>query len=175
MLSADINEISESELFRLAENLGETLKKANLSVTTAESCTGGGISYCITSVPGSSSWFSRGAVTYSNEAKSEMVGVRAETVKKYGAVSRETVAEMAEGALILAHADFAIAVSGIAGPDGGSEDKPVGTVWFAIAGRDTPTQAKVRVFQGNRDAVRKQTIKEALVWLAVAALHQICP
>ena len=147
MLSADIGEVSESELNRLAEILGEALKKANLSVTTAESCTGGGIAYYITSVAGSSHWFGRGAVTYSNEAKSEMIGVRTETVKKYGAVSRETAAEMAEGALNSSKADLAIAVSGIAGPDGGTDLKPVGTVWLAMAGINFKTQAKLKVFR----------------------------
>src|SRR3990167_5136864 len=111
----------------LAKELGTTLKPRGLLLATAESCTGGGLSYWITSVPGSSDWYERGFVTYSNAAKIEMLGVRSATLEKFGAVSEEIAREMALGALAHSKANVSIAVTGIAGPDGGTPDKPVGT------------------------------------------------
>ncbi len=127
--------MTDSELMRLSEQVGLALKARGATVTTAESCTGGWLAKAITDIAGSSAWFERGFVTYSNEAKAQMIGVREETLAQHGAVSESVVVEMAIGALKAARADFAVAISGIAGPDGGSEEKPVGTVWFAFRQR----------------------------------------
>jgi len=145
-----------------ARELGEKLKKLSLTLATAESCTGGGIAYWITSVPGSSLWFDRGFVTYTNLAKQELIGVNLNTLDKYGAVSQETAIEMANGALLNSKADVAIATTGIAGPDGGSKDKPVGTVWIAFAQKNKKTCAVKKVFSGNRDNIRMLAIDYAL-------------
>ena len=115
------------------EEIGELLKAKNLSLSTAESCTGGGIAALITSVPGSSEYFNGGIVAYSNEIKKDLLHVSAETLAKYGAVSRETVIEMVKGAMKTLKTDCAVATSGIAGPGGGTPEKPVGTVWIAAA------------------------------------------
>lgn len=139
-----------------------------LKATCAESCTGGLLAAAFTRLPGSSAWFDMSWVTYSNEAKEKLLGVRAETLRDYGAVSEETVREMALGALIAAKADFAVSISGIAGPDGGSEDKPVGTVWFGVAGK-RKIGAYKRQFAGSRDEVRAQAVQYALYLLAEAA------
>jgi len=146
----------------LALALGKELTQREWKLTTAESCTGGGLSYCITSVPGSSGWFERGFVTYSNTAKEEMLGVKATTLAAYGSVSVQTVCDMAEGALRKSQAQVSIAITGIAGPDGGSLEKPVGTVWFAIASIHQATQSFVEVFTGDRQSIRKQAIFTAL-------------
>lgn len=149
------------ESYLLAEQLGQRLRVRGAKVTTAESCTGGGIAYALTAVPGSSLWFDCGFVTYSNEAKSRLLGVPEAILRAYGAVSGEVVGAMASGAARAASADFAVAVSGIAGPDGGSTTKPVGTVWFAwyhAAGLST----ECRHFAGDRTAVREQAITVAL-------------
>ena len=115
----------------LASQLGEQLAAKKMKVTAAESCTGGGVAQAITMIPGSSSWFELSFVTYSNRAKQQQLGVNPETLLKYGAVSEEVATAMVSGALRLANADVGVAVSGIAGPDGGSLQKPVGSVWFA--------------------------------------------
>ncbi|GHL16694.1 hypothetical protein ECZU23_51370 [Escherichia coli] len=125
--------MTDSELMQLSEQVGQALKARGATVTTAESCTGGWVAKVITDIAGSSAWFERGFVTYSNEAKAQMIGVREETLAQRGAVSEPVVVEMAIGALKAARADYAVSISGIAGPDGGSEEKPVGTVWFAFA------------------------------------------
>ena len=125
--------MTDSELMQLSEQVGQALKARGATVTTAESCTGGWVAKVITDIAGSSAWFERGFVTYSNEAKAQMIGVREETLAQHGAVSEPVVVEMAIGALKAARADYAVSISGIAGPDGGSEEKPVGTVWFAFA------------------------------------------
>ncbi len=122
--------MTDSELMQLSEKIGRALKARGATVTTAESCTGGWIAKAITDIAGSSAWFERGFVTYSNEAKSQMIGVSEATLRDNGAVSEPVVVEMAIGALRAARADYAISVSGVAGPDGGSVEKPVGTVWF---------------------------------------------
>lgn len=140
----------------------EVLKTLKLTLATAESCTGGGLSYWLTSVPGSSDWFERGFVTYSNKAKIEMLGVRAETLDQYGAVSEETALEMAEGILRYSHADLGIAITGIAGPAGGSQEKPVGTVWLAFSGKHFNTGSQCHVFTGDRQAIRLASIAKAL-------------
>ena len=149
----------------LAQQVGDALKKHKLMLATAESCTGGGLSYWITSISGSSDWFDRGFVTYSNPAKLQMLGVTAPTLTRSGAVSSEVAKEMAEGALDHSDADVSIAVTGIAGPLGGTADKPVGTVWIAWAKRNTPTLAKQFVFQGDRHEVREQTVNKSLAGL----------
>lgn len=143
--------------YQLAADLGALLLRKNFSITTAESCTGGGIAYVLTAVPGSSAYLDRSFVTYSNKSKQQLLGVKAETLLQYGAVSKETVLEMAVGAAKAAAADVAVAVSGIAGPDGGSATKPVGTVHFCfeIQGHQVLSQ---RLFDGDRATVRQQAI-----------------
>lgn len=149
-------------LYSLAKQLGDVLADAQLTITTAESCTGGGIAYCLTDVAGSSQWFHQAFVTYSNDAKQRLVKVPDMALEQYGAVSEPVVTAMAEGARERANADVAIAVSGVAGPSGGSEEKPVGTVWFAWAWREDETETEVCHFDGHRRQVREQTIAHAL-------------
>ncbi|TKI08889.1 nicotinamide-nucleotide amidase [Martelella alba] len=157
--------MNDEELLKLSARIGQALKREGRYITCAESCTGGWIAKTITDLPGSSGWFDRGFVTYSNRAKSAMLGVKASTLEQYGAVSAPVVLEMAEGALAIASADYAVAVSGIAGPDGGSIDKPVGTVWFGFAGGRREPFAQLKHFQGGRDAVRRQSVHFALTTL----------
>lgn len=152
----------ESELFGLAEQLGRLLKANGKTIATAESCTGGWIAQTITEVPGSSAWFDRGVVTYSNAAKVQMLGVSPQTLETYGAVSAETATEMATGALAHSDADVAVAVTGIAGPDGGTAEKPVGTVFIAWAYKDGAAKVIKKQFAGNRKQIRAQTVKSAL-------------
>ena len=146
----------------LAVALGDALRKHRLHVATAESCTGGLIAGAITSVAGSSEWFERGFVTYSNRAKEELLGVLAETLRENGAVSGEVAAEMVAGALARSPADIAVAVTGIAGPGGGTSEKPVGLVWFAWMHRGGAAQCRRFVFDGGREAVRRQSVAVAL-------------
>lgn len=146
----------------LATELGKLLLGHRQSLATAESCTGGWLAKLVTDVPGSSGWFERGFVTYSNAAKVELLGVREQTLREQGAVSAATVQEMAEGALAHSHADVAVAISGVAGPDGGTADKPVGLVWIAWARRGQATQAEQYRFAGDREAVRLQAAEIAL-------------
>jgi nicotinamide-nucleotide amidase len=159
--------IMESELFELAEQLGRLLKANSKIITTAESCTGGWIAQAITDVSGSSAWFDRGFVTYSNAAKVQMLGVSPQTLEKYGAVSTETATEMAAGALARSDADVAVAVTGIAGPEGGTLEKPVGTVFIAWARKNGETQVVRKQLSGNRRQIRAQTVKSAIegMWL----------
>ena len=138
------------------------LRDRGWRLATAESCTGGWVAKCVTDVAGSSTWFDRGFVTYSNAAKREMLGVREGTLERHGAVSEQTVSEMAAGALGRSVADVALSVSGIAGPDGGTSDKPVGTVWFAWKAREAAVVTERRYFDGDRDAVRRQAVMVAL-------------
>ena len=153
-----------SDLAPLARKFLETCKARRILVATAESCTGGGIIALMTDMPGSSSMVDRGFVTYSNDAKIEMLGVSPETLERHGAVSRETALEMATGALARSNADIALAVTGIAGPDGGSEEKPVGLVWFGIAMTGREPQAERKLFENHgRDFVRRETVRHALV------------
>jgi nicotinamide-nucleotide amidase len=142
--------------------LGEQLRARGAMLTTAESCTGGLIAAVCTSVAGSSDWFERGFVTYSNAAKTEMLGVDAALIATHGAVSAEVACAMAEGALLHSGASIAIAVTGIAGPSGGTPAKPVGTVWFALAQRGVAAQAELLQLGGDRTAVREQTLVFAL-------------
>jgi len=150
------------ESFQLATALGQALQRRGLGVATAESCTGGLIAGAITDVAGSSGWFDRGFVTYSNDAKTEMLGVRPQTLAAHGAVSEATAAEMAAGALAHSRADLAVAVTGIAGPDGGTAAKPVGTVCFAWARRGRALATATHRLPGDRAAVRAATVRVAL-------------
>ena len=154
--------MTEDDVTRLARALGLHAKRGKVVIATAESCTGGGIATAITRISGSAKWFDRGFVTYSNGAKHEMLGVSERTLRNYGAVSEEVAREMAQGALARSPADVAVAVTGIAGPTGGSRSKPVGTVWFAWASRDGMVQTRHFRFPGNRVAVRLSTVYVAL-------------
>ena len=145
----------------LARRLGERLKAANAVLATAESCTGGWAAQVVTSVAGSSSWFDRGFVTYSDASKQQMLGVRAETLRSHGAVSEETAREMARGALERSHATVAVSITGIAGPGGGSAEKPVGTVCFAWVFPEG-TKSETRRFPGDREGIRRQSVILAL-------------
>lgn len=149
-------------LLDLAATTGQLLLARNESLTLAESCTGGGLACAVTEIAGSSAWFERGFITYSNAAKSELLGVPEITIERHGAVSEATARAMAEGALAHSPAHWAVAITGIAGPAGGSADKPVGTVCFAWAGRDLGCQAQTRCFSGDRSAVRAQSVAYAL-------------
>jgi len=146
----------------LAVQVGAKLKSLGLMLATAESCTGGGVAQAITEVAGSSVWFERGFITYSNVAKQQMLSVREETLEQHGAVSERVVREMVAGALWHSSAQVALAVSGIAGPGGGTVDKPVGTVWFAWALRDGETDASKHHIDGNRSDVRNKAVLIAL-------------
>ncbi len=148
-------------LYVRAETLGRLLEQHNLMAVTAESCTGGGIASAITDIAGSSAWFQQGYVTYSNDAKSQLLAVDVQLLQSCGAVSSEVVEAMATGALLASNADLALAVSGIAGPGGGSADKPVGTVWFACGFMGDIYTKKVH-FSGDRRAVRAAAVREAL-------------
>lgn len=153
----------DTELYALAVDLGKFLQKSGKKIAVAESCTGGWIAQVITQVPGSSAWFDRGFVTYSNLAKIEMLGVKRETLDNYGAVSFETVREMVQGTLNNSHADLAIAVTGISGPDGGTSDKKVGTVFLAWASKGGNSKVVKKHFFGDRKSVRLQTVINALI------------
>jgi nicotinamide-nucleotide amidase len=146
----------------LAQRAGAALRARRLKLATAESCTGGGIAWWLTSVPGSSAWFDRGFVTYSNAAKEAQLGVRAETLARHGAVSEAVVREMVRGALAHSEADIAVAVTGIAGPGGGSPGKPVGTVWLAWQARGGEPESRCLRLSGDRAAVRDGAIVAAL-------------
>lgn len=148
----------------LEQEIGELLKAKKLSLSTAESCTGGGIAAFITSVPGSSDYFNGGIVAYSNEVKMSLLHVSADTLESYGAVSRETVTEMAKGAMKTLKTDCAVATSGIAGPGGGTPEKPVGTVWIAAAYKDEIVTMKQEGDDGRAGNVQK-AIRNALLLL----------
>ena len=158
------------ELNELAQQLARALLQQHQTVAVAESCTGGWVAKVLTDLPGSSQWFERGFVSYSNAAKQELLGVSAATLDAAGAVSEATVREMASGVLAHSPADLALAISGIAGPSGGSEEKPIGTVFFAwciadrVAGvmRNSKTMSCRELFSGDREAVRRQAVERAL-------------
>lgn len=153
---------TDHDLHALAENLGARLRDTHHRLVTAESCTGGWIAKAVTDIAGSSDWFDCGMAAYSYEAKQALLGVRPETLEVHGAVSRETVIEMVSGALVNSGASIAVAVTGIAGPGGGSEGKPVGTVWIGWKRRGGYARAEVFHFDGDREAVRRQTVAAAL-------------
>jgi nicotinamide-nucleotide amidase len=155
----------DPELYELSARVGQKLRAAERRVATAESCTAGWVAKALTDVPGSSQWFECGYVTYSDAAKQRDLGVASATLEGFGAVSEQTVREMAEGTLRVSGAHVALAVSGIAGPDGGTAAKPVGTVWFCAAARQGQAVdiiAEQKFFDGDRTAVRSQAVHHAL-------------
>ncbi|MFK8016732.1 MAG: CinA family protein [Gammaproteobacteria bacterium] len=156
--------MTASTLSQLAARVSETLRQRGESVSTAESCTGGWIAKTLTDLAGSSALFTDGFVTYSNAAKTRQLGVDAALIEQHGAVSEPVVVAMANGARQRSQADYAIAVSGVAGPGGGSADKPVGTVWIAWAQADDVRTARY-LFAGDRDAIRRLTVEMALATL----------
>ena len=151
-----------SNLIALSQQVGQQLLAAQQIMTSAESCTGGGVAYTITETAGSSVYFDRAFVTYSNQAKQEMLGVRSQTLLEYGAVSEPVVLEMVQGALLHSQATIGVAISGIAGPSGATEAKPVGTVCFAWASNQGWRRVETIYFQGDRVSVREQAIIHAL-------------
>ncbi|MDH4133718.1 MAG: CinA family protein [Gammaproteobacteria bacterium] len=152
----------DAELYKLAEQLGHDLKQGARSLVTAESCTGGGLGAVLTDVPGSSLWYDRGFIVYSNMAKREMLGVKTEILARYGAVSEQTARAMVEGALEASHADLAVAITGIAGPGGGTPEKPVGTVCLAWMVRKGVPATHTERFSGDREAIRRASIEAAI-------------
>ena len=145
----------------LAKRIGERLKAANAMLATAESCTGGWAAQVVTSVAGSSAWFERGFVTYSDAAKQDLLGVSGETLRQHGAVSEQTAREMARGALQRSRASVALSITGVAGPGGGTREKPVGMVCFAWSRRGE-VRSETRHFSGDRESVRRQSVVLAL-------------
>ena len=160
-----------SELTELSNKLSRLLLERKKHLAVAESCTGGWLAKCLTDIAGSSDWFERGFVTYSNAAKQDMLGVAAPTLAADGAVSEAVVREMVRGVLVHAPVDIAVAISGIAGPGGGSPDKPVGTVCFAWAERGGGAEAATCHFDGERESVRYQAVQYALVRLIAMLEH----
>jgi nicotinamide-nucleotide amidase len=161
--------MNDAALARLAARVGRQLRREHLRVVTAESCTAGWIAKALTDTPGSSEWLDSGYVTYSNQAKRRALGVAARTLERFGAVSRQTVREMARGSLRASGVEVSIAVSGIAGPDGGTPAKPVGTVWFCVArrhGRSLGLTTLRERFTGDREAVRRKSVARALELLS---------
>jgi nicotinamide-nucleotide amidase len=168
--------VSDAELRQLADRLATRLLSHHTRLATAESCTGGWLAKTLTDLPGSSRWFDCGFVTYSNAAKVRDLRVSERTLERHGAVSEATAREMAIGALRVSGADVAVAITGIAGPDGGTSDKPAGTVWFAIAIRGGAAalddlHARVQHFTGDRDSIRRASVKFALEWLVAIQLY----
>lgn len=162
LLQRKVNKL-DIAMHQLLVKVSDALLSRKLKLTTAESCTGGGIAQELTSLVGSSNWFDSGFITYSNDSKVRILNVNADTISTYGAVSRQVVAEMAQGAIYRSGlAAISVATSGIAGPGGGSDDKPVGTVWFAWAEKGKPTRSEKKCFSGDRESVRKQAVKYAL-------------
>jgi nicotinamide-nucleotide amidase len=155
----------DAALASLSEAVGTALRDRGLTLATAESCTGGWVAQVVTHTAGSSGWFDRGFVTYANEAKVDMLGVRPETLARYGAVSPETAAEMATGALDRSKALISLSITGIAGPTGGSPDKPVGTVCFGWCLRGDKPEVDRRLFAGTREEIRRQAVMYALAGL----------
>ncbi len=154
--------MADPVLYELAERVGRALHDRQLMIVTAESCTGGWVAEALTMVPGSSAWFERGFVTYTYISKREVLGVRVETLEQHGAVSEQVVREMVEGALAGSHAQVAVAVSGTAGPGGGTPQKPVGTVCFAWAVKGGEPKSETQHFAGDREAVRRESVIHAL-------------
>lgn len=154
--------MNEDDITVLAQRMGRACKRRKVIVATAESCTGGGVAAAITRISGSAKWFDRGFVTYHNDAKEKMLGVKKRTLKAHGAVSEAVARQMAAGALENSLADVSVSITGIAGPTGAVPGKPVGTVWFAWAVRDGPIQSRHFRFDGDRYEVRRQAVAMAL-------------
>ncbi|KQZ21833.1 damage-inducible protein CinA [Mesorhizobium sp. Root552] len=163
MTEAGTGEIKQADIGDLADRFLKACHRHGILAATAESCTGGLVIAAMTDIPGSSSMVDRGFVTYSNEAKMDMLGVSKATLEAHGAVSSEAAREMAKGALERSKAGIALAVTGIAGPDGGSAEKPVGLVWFGLALTGKPVMAEKRIFENRgRDFIRRETVRHAL-------------
>ena len=158
--------ITEEALTELARELGECMVARGLKLACAESCTGGWLSKIITDLPGSSAWFETSIVCYSNDSKTQLLGVPASTLNEHGAVSGETILAMTDGLFEHTSADVAVSISGVAGPDGGTEEKPVGLVWLSWGKRDKSSYAHPYNFEGDREQVRLQSIESALNSLA---------
>jgi nicotinamide-nucleotide amidase len=154
--------VNDHRLYELAESVGRELKVRSLTLATAESCTGGGVGAAVTMVSGSSEWFDCGFVTYTYRSKRALLGVTQATLDQHGAVSEQTVLAMVQGALERCEADVAVAVSGTAGPTGGTKEKPVGTVCLAWGRRGSSAHAETRHFKGDRESVRRQSVERAL-------------
>ena len=154
--------ISDSELLQLTSQVAQCLLDLNWRLSVAESCTGGWLGKCCTDLAGSSTWFDRGFITYSNQAKQDLLNVNELTLTQFGAVSEQTASEMVQGALAASMADISVAITGIAGPDGGTIDKPVGTVWFAWRTKYSVVQTQCCHFEGDRESIRRQAVKLAL-------------
>lgn len=157
----------DDHLHQLSQRLGEQLLQRNWRIASAESCTGGGVAAAITAIPGSSAWFEYGIVSYANAAKEKLLGVSSETLAREGAVSEAVVIEMARGVLALSGADIAVAISGVAGPSGGSPEKPVGTVWFAWVTATGEIKTELKFFDGDRVEVQRL----AVVWALETSLN----
>ena len=153
--------ISDRDLEQLSQSVAQQLNKLNWTLTVAESCTGGWLAKCCTDITGSSQWFERGFVTYSNQSKHELLKVKESTLEQFGAVSEQTAYEMAHGALQNSSANISVSITGIAGPTGGSKDKPIGTVYFTILTHSCAKSSSYN-FKGNRDTVRRQAVAIAL-------------
>ena len=153
---------SDAGLQQLTTQVAKCLLECNLMLSSAESCTGGWLAKCCTDIAGSSTWFERGVVTYSNQSKQDLLSVKPSTLSQFGAVSEQTVIEMAQGILTHSTADISVAITGIAGPDGGSNDKPVGTVWFAWAAKNDICIAECHHFEGDRETIRRKAVFVAL-------------
>lgn len=152
----------DDHLYQLSQRLGEQLLQRNWRIATAESCTGGGVAAAITAIPGSSAWFEYGIVSYANAAKEKLLGVSRETLAREGAVSEAVVIEMARGVLALSGADIAVAISGVAGPSGGSPEKPIGTVWFSWVMKNGKIKTGLQHIEGDRNEVQMQAVINAL-------------
>ena len=168
----ELNPADAQMLFSLAEKVGGELKQRGWMLVTAESCTGGWVGEEITAVPGSSHWYDRGFITYTNTSKQEMLGVSLKTLEEFGAVSEQTVSEMVVGALKNSHAQISLAISGIAGPGGATPAKPVGTVCLAWAIKGGKVISVTRIFKGDRQQVRGQAVAAALTGV-LEMLHEI--
>lgn len=166
-MEPSVESLKNLDLTLLAQRLGKLCQQHQLEIATAESCTGGGIASAITAVPGSSAYFATGYVTYSNAAKTRLLGVKSSVLASEGAVSEAVVKAMVAGACQESGADLGVAVSGVAGPDGGSPEKPVGTVWLAW-GNQQDQQAECLHFPGDRHAVREQTVRQAMATLIMS-------
>jgi nicotinamide-nucleotide amidase len=154
--------ISDAELLQLTSQVAQHLLAVNWRLSVAESCTGGWLGKCCTDLAGSSIWFERGFITYSNQAKQDLLHVNESTIKQFGAVSEQTAREMVLGALAASTGDISVAITGISGPDGGTIDKPVGTVWFAWSNKYSVVQTQCCHFEGDRESIRRQAVKFAL-------------
>ena len=169
-LGGTINAMNDQSLQYLARQVGSTLAQQGLMLVSAESCTGGWLGHMVTSIAGSSAWYERGFITYTTISKQEMLGVSSKTLKQHGSVSEQTAREMAHGAVARSRAQVAVSITGIAGPGGGTVEKPVGMVCFAWVMKDNHVRSETRHFTGDREAVRQQSVAVALQGM-MALLH----